>query len=186
MDGIVYREGQFMRLPRRAALDLASDGVVELIDQGANLMFELFTSNARQVIVYAQRHTVELRHPTIEVEHLLLGVLSLNDGVAHDALEAFGLTLAQARSAIVCELGEGSKPSPTSLPFSDAAKGVLEASVRESTALEHAHPYVGSEHILLALLSRASSTGVAVGMVGCAVDAIRSKTLDLLREPRGI
>jgi ATP-dependent Clp protease ATP-binding subunit ClpA len=143
-------------------------------------VFERFTANARQVIVLALGHVRELRHRTIEPDHLLLGLLSLEHGVAHDALLASGLTLADARAEIVRVRGEGTAPSPSDLPFSAAAKGVLEASVGESNTLAHPHPYIGSEHLLLALLSHASRLGDVAGLAGRDIALLRRETLQLL------
>jgi ATP-dependent Clp protease ATP-binding subunit ClpC len=68
-------------------------------------MFERFTERARQVIVLAQEEARTLKHGAIGTEHILLGLLRENDGLAAQALQSIGLWLDRARAAVVA--GEG-------------------------------------------------------------------------------
>jgi ATP-dependent Clp protease ATP-binding subunit ClpC len=155
------------------------------MDRINTTVFELFTTNARQIVVNAASHARELGHDHLEPEHLLLGALSLGRGVAHDVLAGSGLGLDQARAQVVHELGEGSPPAPGmsgQIPFSSAAKGVLDASLDESRALGHAQPHIGSGHVLLGLLAPGCASTRVIEALGHDVGRIRAETLRLLRE----
>ncbi len=148
-------------------------------------MFELLTTNARQIVVNATSHVRELGHEHLEPEHLLLGALGLGRGVAHDVLAGSGLGLDQARAQVVHELGEGAPAAPGTsgqIPFSRAAKGVLDASLEESRALGHAQPHIGSGHVLLALLAPGCASTRVIEALGHDVERMRAETRRLLRE----
>jgi ATP-dependent Clp protease ATP-binding subunit ClpA len=154
------------------------------MDRINRTVFELFTSNARQVVVNASSHVRELGHEALAPEHLLLGTLTLERGVAHDVLVASGLGLDEARGMVVRHLGQGTlSPAATTgqVPFSSAAKDVLDGSLAESRALGHAHEYVGSGHVLLALLVPGSDSGTLVETLGHDLGRLRAETVRLLR-----
>jgi ATP-dependent Clp protease ATP-binding subunit ClpC len=113
-------------------------------------MFERFTDRARRVIVYAQEEAKSLEHNYIGTEHLLLGLLKEDEGVAARALQSFNVTSEVVRASIVDEIGEG-KGAPTGhIPFTPRAKKVLELALRE--ALQLGHNYIGTEHLLLGVI----------------------------------
>lgn len=149
-------------------------------------MFERFTSNARQIVAYGAAQSRELGHEAIEPEHLLLGALELERGVAHDVLAAAALGLEQARSYVAREHGSSAPrplvpPSSGQIPFSAASSGILRSSLEASEALEHAHPHIGSGHVLLALLAPGTASARLVDALGHDVDALRAETARLLR-----
>jgi ATP-dependent Clp protease ATP-binding subunit ClpA len=114
-------------------------------------MFERFTDRARRGIVLAQDEARALGHPQIGPEHLGLGLLQ-SDGVSGQVLREFGVTYEETRERLVAlrPAGETLAVAGERLPFSPAAKKVLELSLRE--ALRLGHKYIGTEHILLGLL----------------------------------
>jgi hypothetical protein len=104
--------------------------------------------------------------------------------VAHDVLAASELGLDEARGMVVRHLGPGTPPPPGmsgQIPFSSAAKAVLDGSLTESRALGHAHEYVGSGHVLLALLVPGSDSGTLVETLGHDLGRLRAETVRLLR-----
>jgi ATP-dependent Clp protease ATP-binding subunit ClpC len=121
-------------------------------------MFERFTERARRVVVQAQHEARALDHGYIGTEHILLGLIDEGQGVAATALISMGVSLDQLRQAVQDVIGRGAEPLPESghIPFTPRAKKVLELSLRESQQL--GHTYIGTEHILLALI-REGGTG---------------------------
>jgi transcriptional regulator with XRE-family HTH domain len=116
--------------------------------------FERFTKEARRVVTLAQYEAKELGHDWIGTEHLLLGVLGIEDSVAARALGDFGITLAGTRDDVIGLIGEADEPRPKRrrgprMPFTPRAKKVLELALRIARKLKDEH--IGSEHILLAL-----------------------------------
>lgn len=113
-------------------------------------MFERFTERARQVIVLAQAEAHELKHKALDTEHLLLGLLREEQGVAARTLEQLGVTIDAVREQ-VCRINPfGEEESTGQIPLTDDAKQVLELSLRQALSL--GHNYIGTEHLLLGLV----------------------------------
>lgn len=124
--------------------------------RGSNL-FSRFTDRARKVVVLAQEEARLMNHNYIGTEHLLLGLLAEGQGVGAKALEALGISLDQVREDVLSRIGTGSASIRGAIPFTPKAKKALELSLRE--ALQLGHNYIGTEHLVLALLR--DDTGVA-------------------------
>jgi ATP-dependent Clp protease ATP-binding subunit ClpA len=137
-------------------------------------MFERFTDRARRVIVLAQAHARELGHNYIGTEHLLLGLMSDEDGVAYAALTALGFTPEDIKARV--ERGEHHHPDGH-IPYTPQTKKVLELSLRE--ALQLGHNYIGTEHLLLGLIRGDGGKGAA--MLG-DLNAVRQQVLKTLAE----
>lgn len=121
-------------------------------------MFERFTERARQVVVFSQEESRKLGHGYIGVEHILLGLIREEEGVAARVLKDLGVDEAVARTYVVDHSKvEGKLPGHTggNLPFTPRAKKVLELSLREALSL--GHNYIGTEHILLGLVRETGS-----------------------------
>jgi ATP-dependent Clp protease ATP-binding subunit ClpC len=112
-------------------------------------VFERFTERARQVIVLAQDEARHLRHNYIGTEHLLLGLLREEKGLAARVLASFDVTLAEVRAQIQRIIGQGDELTTGQIPFTPRAKKVLEFALREAQALSHNH--IGTEHVLLGI-----------------------------------
>ena len=121
-------------------------------------MFERFTNRARHVVVLAQEEARRLDHNYIGTEHILLGLLGEPDEVAGRILAAVGMSLEGARDEVTAIVGTGKMSQSGHIPFTPRAKKVLELALRE--ALQLSHNYIGTEHILLALLELENGTGV--------------------------
>ena len=112
--------------------------------------FARFTPRARNVVIAAQNEARDAGNDTIRPVHLALALLAEPDGLAARALAAQGVTGERLRAAAV--LPERVSEPPELVPFDAGAKKALELTFRE--ALRLGHNYVGTEHLLLALLEQ--------------------------------
>jgi hypothetical protein len=113
-------------------------------------LFQLFTNRARHVVVRAQEQARTLRHGYIGTEHLLLGLLDEPEGAGAVVLENLAGSAETVRSAVIAAVPAGTDNPPAKIPFTRLGKQVLGQSNAEATSL--GHNYVGTEHLLLALL----------------------------------
>jgi ATP-dependent Clp protease ATP-binding subunit ClpA len=142
-------------------------------------MFERFTDRARRVVVLAQEEARMLNHNYIGTEHLLLGVISDDEGVAAQVLRSLDMSLDAVRTEVRQIIGEGTAPPAGHVPFTPRAKKVLELSLRE--ALELGHTYIGTEHILLGLVREGEGVAAQVlEKMGGDTARIRTKVIELL------
>jgi ATP-dependent Clp protease ATP-binding subunit ClpA len=112
-------------------------------------LFERFTERARQVVVLAQDEARALKHNYIGTEHILLGLLREEEGLAARVLESLDITVEEVRAQIARIVGQGDEVTTGQIPFTPRAKKVLELALREALSL--GHNYIGAEHLLLAL-----------------------------------
>jgi len=113
-------------------------------------MFERFTERARLVVVLAQDEARTLKHNYIGTEHILLGLLREEEGLAARALDSLDITVQEVRAQVARIVGLGDEPTDANVPFTPRAKKVLELSLREALSL--GDNYIGTEHILLGLV----------------------------------
>lgn len=153
-------------------------------------MFERFTERARQVVVLAREEALALKHSYIDSEHLLLGLLSEREGVAARVLGSHGMTVEGVRAQVAKIVGEGEEDPADQMPFTPRAKRAIELSLRE--ALDLGHQYIGTEHMLLGLISPVPSAlvgdhdDVAARILrdfGAGPDTVRDKVLRMLPVP---
>ena len=139
-------------------------------------MFERFTERARQVVVVAQEEARALHHNYIGTEHLLLGLIREDEGLAARALSALDVELEQTRRAIAAQVGAGEEPVGGQIPFTPRSKKVLELALREALAL--GHNYIGTEHILLGLTSEPEGMAIRILLErGLSVERVRDEML---------
>lgn len=146
-------------------------------------MFRRFSPQAREVIISAQQEARSLHHNYIGTEHLLLGLLRDRDGRAGQALHILGISPDAARQQVLDIIGEGKQEPAGHIPFTPRSKRVLELAVREAVRLGHLH--VGTEHILLGLVSEGD--GVAwhvLDRLGATVPRVRDQVLELVQQGR--
>src|SRR5437660_1677364 len=129
-------------------------------------MFERFTERARQVVVLAQEEARTLKHNYIGTEHILLGLLREEEGLAARVLEGLEITVEEVRAQVIRIVGSGEEVTTGQIPFTPRAKKVLELALREALSL--GHNYIGTEHILLGLVRE--NEGVAARILA-AFDA---------------
>jgi ATP-dependent Clp protease ATP-binding subunit ClpC len=140
-------------------------------------MFERFTDRARRVVVAAQDEARLLGHNHIGSEHLLLGLLDVQGGAAVHVLESAGITAEAARVQVEEIAGPADKSPRGHIPFTPRAKKILEMSLRE--ALEQHKSYIGTEHILLAVIGDADGIGAQVlERLGGSLSALRQRVLE--------
>lgn len=118
--------------------------------------FTRFTPRARAAVVHAQDVARDARHSEITPDHLLLGLLGDDQSLGVALLTAQGVTAEAVRAAVALIPTDGGETLPL-VPFSGPAKKVLELTFRE--ALRLGHNYVGTEHLLLALLESEEPDG---------------------------
>nr|BFD92030.1 Clp protease N-terminal domain-containing protein [Kitasatospora sp. Xyl93] len=125
--------------------------------------FSRFTPRARKVVVASQEEARKANNAEITAEHLLLGLLAEPEGIAVKALAAQGVTPQAIRTAATAALPTAVEQTvPALIPYDAQGKKVVELSFRE--ALKLGHNYVGTEHILLALLELENGQGVLAGL----------------------
>jgi Clp amino terminal domain, pathogenicity island component len=142
-------------------------------------VFERFTERARQAVVLAQDEARAFKHDYIGTEHLLLGLLREEEGLAARVLGSLHVTLDEMREQVGMIVGRGDITVSGQIPFTPRSKKVLELALREALSL--GHNYIGTEHILLGLIRE--NEGVATQMLlDCDVDAekIRNRMIDLV------
>jgi len=141
-------------------------------------MFERFTEKARRVVVYAQEEARMLNQNYIGTEHLLLGLLREEEGVAAKALESMSLSLEDVRQQVEELIGRGTYVPSGHIPFTPRAKKVLELSLRE--ALQLGHSYIGTEHILLGLIREGEGVAAQVLANSSAdLESVRAAVIQL-------
>jgi hypothetical protein len=142
-------------------------------------VFERFTERARQSIVFAQDEARALDHNYVGTEHILLGLLREQEGVAARVLDSLGIGIDAVRAEVRKIVGMGEAPSPSQLPLTPRSKKVLELSLREALSL--GHNYIGTEHILLGLVRE--NQGVAARILldlGVDDEQIRTAIIEAL------
>ncbi len=147
-------------------------------------MFERFTERARQVVVLAQEEARTLKHNYIGTEHILLGLLREEEGLAARVLESLDITVERVRSQVVRIVGSGEEVTAGQIPFTPRAKKVLELALREALSL--GHNYIGTEHILLGLVRE--NEGVAARILldfDADSEKIRNEVIRMLSGPGG-
>ena len=123
-------------------------------------MMQRFTDDAQRVLSFAQEATLELGHDYVGTEHVLIGLIKVKNGVAAKALNELGLSAETIIEDVEEHIGRGNK-KVSSVYMTPRVKHVLELAVEVANHMNH--NYVGTEHILLGLLS--DGGGVAVGIL---------------------
>ena len=140
-------------------------------------MMQRFTDDAQRVLSFAQEAALELGHDYVGTEHVLIGLTKVKNGVAAKALEELDIVTEDIFEAVEEHVGRGNKKA-TSIYMTPRVKNVLELAVQVANRMNH--NYVGTEHILLGLLS--DGGGVAVGILR----AMNIRTDDIVEAIRHI
>jgi hypothetical protein len=151
----------------------------ELSDLDPSQGFSRYTPRAKNVVVAAHNEAKAARNDVMRPEHLVLGLLSEPDGLAAHALRAQGVRLEAVREAAAAVLPPAADEVPELIPYDAGAKKVLELTFRE--ALRMGHNYIGTEHILLALLEFEDGSGVLSGL-GVDKAAAEAHIADILAD----
>lgn len=137
-------------------------GVSEGSDLDPSQGFSRFTNRAKDVVIVAQNEANAAHNDQICPEHLVLGLLGEPDGLASRAILAQGVSLETVRRAVTATLPPAADHVPAIIPYDPLAKKALELTFRQ--ALRMGHNYIGTEHILLALLELEDGAGVLAGL----------------------
>ena len=140
-------------------------------------MMQRFTDDAQRVLSFAQEAALELGHDYVGTEHVLIGLTKVKNGVAAKALEELDIVTEDIFEAVEEQVGRGNKKA-TSIYMTPRVKHLLELAVQVANRMNH--NYVGTEHILLGLLS--DGGGVAVGILR----AMNIRTDDIVEAIRHI
>ena len=143
--------------------------------------FDRFTKRARRVLSLAQEEAQRLNHNYIGTEHLLLGLVREENGVAVRVLREMGVDPRQIRERVERTVGRGQRTIYGKLSLTPRTKRVIELAVDEARRL--GHHYIGTEHLLLGLVREGE--GVAVDVLkglGVSLDKVRSQTARVMME----
>ncbi len=149
-----------------------------------NEKFDKFTERARKVLSLAQEEAQRFNHNYIGTEHLLLGLVRENDGVAAKVLSNLGVELNKVRSAVEFIIGRGDRIVLGEIGLTPRAKKVIELAVDEARRL--GHHYIGTEHLLLGLVREGE--GIAAGVLeslGVNLEKVRSEVALVLNQSSG-
>jgi ATP-dependent Clp protease ATP-binding subunit ClpX len=142
-------------------------------------MLEQYTVRGRKVIVLAQEEARRLNHNSVGTEHILLGLIREDEGVAAKALESLGISVDAALRQVEEIVPRGQQAPPGHIPFTSGTKKVLELSLHETQQL--GCTYTGTEHILLGLIADGPNIAVQVlANLGADLDRVREQVIQRL------
>ena len=146
-----------------------------------NNKMERFTQRARRVLSLAQEEAERLQHDTIRAEHMLLGLLREEGGIAGRVLRDLGLEIPRVEGLVV-ELAQATAYArPTTVELSAGCKKILELAVDEARRM--GHHYIGTEHLLLGLARTTDSVAIDVlKRLGVSPEEVRRQTRRVLQE----
>ena len=143
--------------------------------------FEKFSERARRVLTIAQEEAQQLNQNYIGTEHILLGLVREEEGVAAKVLTNLGAGLNKVRSAVELISRRSERPGTGETGLTPRAKKVIELAIDEARQLGHS--YIGTEHLLLGLLR--GGEGVAAGVLdslGVTLERARAETTHILSQ----
>ena len=142
-------------------------------------MWQRFTERARRVILLGQEEAGKMNSGHVGTEHLLLGLVRENEGVAAQVLTKMGVSLAKVRTEIEGEVQPGSDPTSGEPKLTPKAKRVLELAADEARRMRH--NYIGTEHLLLALLREKDGLAATVlRRLGLNLEKARAQVMEYL------
>ncbi|HEX6481737.1 MAG TPA: Clp protease N-terminal domain-containing protein [Ktedonobacteraceae bacterium] len=143
--------------------------------------FARFTVRAKRVLSYSQEEAQRFQHNYIGTEHLLLGLVREQGGIAVHVLHNLGVELNKVRSAVEFIIGRGDRIVLGEIGLTPRAKKVIELAADEARLLNHS--YIGTEHLLLGLIREGE--GIAAGILqslNVELKQVRQETIRLLKE----
>jgi uncharacterized protein (TIGR03435 family) len=148
-------------------------------------MFERYTEQARRVLFFARYEATQLNSRAIDPWHVLLGIGREGKGRAVELLNEAGLSLDSIRQAVTVERSETAVAVSVEVPFNSATKSLLTQTAEEADALGHS--YIGTEHLLLALLA-VPQAPVARFLIGAGMShaAARARVSTMLGDPEPV
>ena len=181
IDASLYRQHEDAK-PEKTLGELSAWSSISRFGSEGEPLYEGFTERARQVMVLAQDEALALKHNYVGTEHILLGLLRVDEGFAARVLGSLDVTIEEVRVQTARIVGEGNEVTSGQLPFTPRTKKVLELSLREARSLGHG--YIGTEHILLGLVRE--NQGVAARVLldfDADAEKIRNEVIRMLSGP---
>jgi ATP-dependent Clp protease ATP-binding subunit ClpC len=144
-------------------------------------MLGRFTEKAQKVLMLAKEEAKNMRHPAVGTEHLLLGLIREGEGIAAKALQGLGVGSANVRTQVENIVGKGTSGTSVEVSFTPRAKKVLELANDEGR--RQGVNYVGTEHILLGLISEGEGVAARVlANLNVSADKVLRQVMYLLGE----
>jgi ATP-dependent Clp protease ATP-binding subunit ClpA len=143
--------------------------------------FDKFTVRARRVLRFAREEAERFQHNYIGTEHLLLGLVRENGGIATAVLRNLGVELNKVRSAVEFMIGRGDHIVSGPMILTPRATKVLDLAADDARRLNH--DYIGTEHLLLGLVREGE--GIAAGILeslGVRMKKVRTETIKALNQ----
>ena len=143
-------------------------------------MYDKFTERARRALAFSHEEAIRMQHAYIGTEHLLLGLVREEEGVAARVLKNIGVRdVEQVRNLVESYVSRGEKNPNGQLGMTGRAKKVVQLAVEEAKML--GHHYLGTEHLLLGLLSEGEGIGAKVlGKLNVNLKQARSQVLEVI------
>jgi len=142
-------------------------------------MFERYTEDARDVLSHARQEAQKLHHDHIGTEHILLGLIEVKTGVAAEILSHRSINLKAAKAEVQKMVTPGNPEDDdtfVALPRTTHAHELIDGAVEEARTLKH--NYIGTEHLLLALLHEKEGRGAHIlGNLGLKLDEVREDVI---------
>jgi quinol monooxygenase YgiN len=181
-----YRQTETGQPARKKPINPLLSGIERSIVTRRGRMFERYTERARRVLFFARYEASQLGSPTIETEHLLLGLLREHRGLASRIFDRARLDA----MAVHVEIYDAAADRPrvatsAEIPIGPQAMAALEHAAEEATSLGHAH--IGTEHLLLGLLRHSESTAAAIlTRWGLTLEAVHASIAALRTGPKSL
>lgn len=146
-----------------------------------NIMFKRYTEKAKRAIMIAQEEAINLNHDYIGTEHILIGLIKEEEGVASQVLRQLGVNIDKVVEEVERLVGKGEYQQVGEIAFTPRAKKILELASQEASQLKN--NYIGTEHILLGLIKEGSGVAVRIlADLGINLDNVYSEIMKVLME----
>ena len=142
-------------------------------------MFERFTDKARRALKLAEQEARNMHHAFVGTEHILLGLLGEDEGIALEVLDELDISPDEVRAEIESLMGRETFVPTPELNFTPRAKAVLEHALEE--AMQFGQSHIGTEHLLLGIVKEGQSTASQILVnLGATLDRVRATTVQVL------
>lgn len=139
---------------------------------------DLFSNKSRTVMRLAQESAAHLNHNWIGTEHILLGLIREDEGIAAKALESLGISLSKVHEQVEASEAGRWAPSPARITLTEDARNALERSLQEAKQL--GEDKIDTEHILLGLFSEGGGAARMLVRLGVDAERVRRHVIELL------
>src|SRR5665811_173058 len=144
-------------------------------------MFKRYTEKAKKAIMIAQEEAINLNHDYIGTEHILIGLIKEEEGVASQVLRQLGVNIDKVVEELERLVGKGEYQQVGEISFTPRAKKILELASQEASQLKN--NYIDTEHILLGLIKEGSGVAVRIlNDLGVNLDNVYSEIMKVLME----